>query len=473
VRPGHAETLCNLGRALETLGRLAEAVDSHQAAITERPDFARAHVELGNVLQVKGENALSEVAYRQALDVEPSFVAAFAGLADLYEKTSRLDEADRAASEVIDREPDNVLANVVAAKCARRRGRPEAGLDRLRSLDHGNLDTPAKSAVCFEMGRLLDRLGDADEAYSCFVEGNRLNAEHARIGADEKESYPRLVRQLADTFTENWVNSWTPPVAETRPAPIFLIGFPRSGTTLLDQVLDSHPRLVTLEERPTVDAVVAEVAAMAGGYPGALATLSSEQINRLRELYFGVVDNHLESPLGDAVLVDKMPLNTVDAGLIHRLFPSARFILSLRHPCDVVLSGFMQAFRPNPAMARFSTLADTASLYGQVMDLWGRYVDVLRLVALPVRYENLVTDLEGEARRVLAFLDLEWDDAVLDYADRAREKSIATPSYHQVVQPIYKSSVGRWTQYRPQLEPVLPILRPACEMFGYALADRS
>ena len=467
ARPDHAEAHCNLGTALEAQGRLADAAASHRAAIAARPSYARAHVELANVLQELGDSATAEAAYRQALAIDAAFAAAEAGLANLFEKSSRLDEATMAASAALEHDPGNILAAVVTAKCARRGGDLQAGIDRLAAIETEPLDTAALAAVNFELGHLYDRLGDADEAYVRFAAANRFNADHWRAQRIDREAYPRLVATLAETFTEEWVDSWTPAVPDDAAAPIFLVGFPRSGTTLLDQILDSHPRLATLEEKPAIDAVVAEVVAMEGGYPGALATLSADDVGRLRGVYRSAVAAYLEAPLDGAILVDKMPLNSVDAGLIQRLFPDGRFLLSLRHPCDVVLSGFMQAFRPNPAMVRFSTLADTAALYAQVMDLWRRYAQVLPLAVHAVRYEDLVADLEGEARRVLTFLDLPWDDAILEYADRARGRAISTPSYHQVVQPIYKTSVDRWARYRKQLEPLLPLLAPSIEAFGY------
>jgi hypothetical protein len=160
-------------------------------------------------------------------------------------------------------------------------------------------------------------------------------------------------------------------------------------------------------------------------------------------------------------------LNTIDIGLIHRLFPDARIILALRHPCDVVLSGFMQPFQPNAAMIHFATLADTARFYAQVMELWQAYRAVLPLDVAVIRYEDLVADVAGEARRLLDFLNLPWDDAVLQYAEHARSRAIATPSYHQVVQPIYRRSVGRWRNYGFAFADILPVLVPALAAFGY------
>jgi hypothetical protein len=251
---------------------------------------------------------------------------------------------------------------------------------------------------------------------------------------------------------------------------VFLIGFPRSGTTLLDQILDAHPALHTMEEKPAIDIVKQAVERLTGGYPDALASLTAEDTVKLRRVYFAEVARFMGG-VPQGILVDKMPLNTIEVGLIHRLFPRARILLALRHPCDVVLSGFMQAFKPNAAMVHFGDLADTARFYASVMGLWRRYAEVLPLEVLTTRYEDLVTDFEAETRRILAFLELPWDDSVLTYAERAKSRAIATPSYHQVVQPIYARSVGRWRNYREQMADVLPLLRPFVDVFGYRIEE--
>jgi hypothetical protein len=225
-----------------------------------------------------------------------------------------------------------------------------------------------------------------------------------------------------------------------------------------------------MEEKPAVDIVKKAVEKLPGGYPDSLANLTAEDADRLRRAYFAEVDRFMGGP-PPGILVDKMPLNTIEVGLIHRLFPKAKILLALRHPCDVVLSGFMQAFKPNAAMVHFGGLADTAKFYASVMSLWHRYAEVLPLDVLTTRYEDLVADFEAETRRILTFLGLPWEDSVLSYAERAKSRPIATPSYHQVVQPIYAQSVGRWHNYREQMAEVLPVLRPFVEAFGYQLEE--
>jgi len=162
-------------------------------------------------------------------------------------------------------------------------------------------------------------------------------------------------------------------------------------------------------------------------------------------------------------------MGTVDVGLILRVFPAARFIVAVRHPCDVCLSCFMQDFKMNDVTANFVTLEETAFLYAEVMGLWQHYVRVLPHAYHVVRYEDVVDDFRTETRRLLQFLDLDWDDAVLDYAEHARRRGmITTASYHQVIEPIYRRARYRWRRYARQLEPAIRVLRPHIEYFGYA-----
>jgi hypothetical protein len=235
----------------------------------------------------------------------------------------------------------------------------------------------------------------------------------------------------------------------------------------LDQILDSHPDLHTMEERPVLDIVKQRVRELPGGYPDALAGMGADEIDALRKLYFEQVAEQMGGrPRG--TVVDKLPLHTIDVGLIYRLFPEAKLLLALRHPCDVVLSSFMQPFEPNPAMVQFGNLADSAQFYRAVMGLWQKYAAVLPVRYLESRYEDLIADFESQTRRILDFLELPWNDAVLGYKERAKSRRIATPSYHQVVQPIYARSVSRWLNYREQMSDVLPVLQPLIEAFGYA-----
>jgi tetratricopeptide (TPR) repeat protein len=465
--PRYAEAWCNRGRTLHLLDQPHAAVESFRRALALRANWPRALRYLGDALGQQGDREQAEECYRRALALDPADGETHSALAALLERANRLQEALAAAEEALRHNPHDIRAGVTAARAERRLGRAEDALRRLEALEVAGTDAENRAYAAFERGQILDRMGDYARAYRVFGEGNGLLAQTPAARDVDRDFFSLLIERLGRRFTREWVGTWTPPSDGDRPDPIFLISFPRSGTTLLDQILDSHPALSTMEERDALDRVRLTVDQMAGGYPDALAGLSADALRELRRVYFDEVNRHL-GDLGGRTPVDKMPLNTIDAGLIYRLFPHARILLALRHPCDVVLSGFMQAMKPNAAMVLFDSLVSTGRFYAQVMSLWLRYREVLPQSVLSIRYEDLVADLAGETRRILEFLRLPWDDAVLSYADHAKARSISTPSYHQVVQPIYRRSVGRWRNYEDAFGEVLPILQPFIQAFGYS-----
>ncbi len=476
LRPDYPEALCNRGRALHLMDRPGDAVDDFERALALRPGYAVAARYLGDSLAVLGRADAARAAYGRALAAAPEDAEALAGLASLEEHVNRLAEAAAAAERALARDPGQVRAALTLARVYRRQGRFADGLARLQPFA-GYSSRPAAAGysddaaalIAFERAMLHDRAGDYTAAYAAFVEANQ-RMEHAwPVDAADRAFFPDLVARLTAGFTADWIAAWTPPPvprADDPPDPIFLVGFPRSGTTLLERMLDAHPALSTLEEKDAIDVLRRCIAEKPGGYPDALARLSTSDLADLRARYWGEVGRHLGgAPPGP--LVDKMPLNSIEAGLIHRVFPRARFLLALRHPADVVLSNFMQAFKPNAAMVQFGSLASAARFYAGVMALWRQYRQVLPLSVHTIRYEDLITDVEGETRRILAFLDLRWQSEVLGYRERAKARAIATPSYHQVVEPVYRRAIGRWRNYRPFFGDALPLLAPFIAAFGY------
>jgi hypothetical protein len=227
-------------------------------------------------------------------------------------------------------------------------------------------------------------------------------------------------------------------------------------------MLMGHPGAHVLEEIPLLGSVMAEVGEFAR-----IADLDQGEVARLRAHYFSALDEAAPPPPG-AKVVDKLPLNILGVPLIHRIFPDARIILALRHPCDVVLSCYMQGFEINDAMANFLDLGDAARLYDLVLTLWKRCEEVLPLRFHVLRYERLVTDPEASMRPLLDFLGMEWSDHVLDHPRTAAARGvISSPSYNQVTRRMYREASGRWRRYREQLAPVLPVLLPWAERLGY------
>ena len=249
--------------------------------------------------------------------------------------------------------------------------------------------------------------------------------------------------------------------------PVFVGGLMRSGTTLLDQVLDAHPDIAVVEERPLVSGLIARFAVDGRSYPEALPDLTEAARLEMRGWYRARMARFLPAA-PTRYAVDKMPLNLVHAGLIRTVFPEARFLLALRHPCDVVLSCFMQNFQLNAWMASFATLEGAARLYRAALGAWQDYAGAFNPPHLTVRYEDVVEDLPGQAARILEFLGLPWHDAVTRFDEHARGRGVlATPSAAQVTQPIYRTSLARWRRYDFAMNQVAPLLAEEIRRYGY------
>ncbi|MET0377250.1 MAG: sulfotransferase, partial [Rhizorhabdus sp.] len=315
------------------------------------------------------------------------------------------------------------------------------------------------------IAEIADRVGESDIAFVAFEAMNQAALDKAPLNQRDPAPYLEEIRANAEQLTPERIAGWSAiSVDRTPPAPIFLVGFPRSGTTLLDTLLMNLPTLHVLEEMPIVRSIETLL-----GDPARLGEISSIEANALRARYFDTLAQ-LSPPQPGQRIVDKFPLHMARMGIIHRVFPDAKVIFVERHPCDCVLSGFMSNFELNRAMLSFTSLEDAARLYDVASIGWTRAEANLPIDVCRIRYEHMVEDLEGEMRRLLTFLDIPWDDKVLDNrGSAAKREHIRTASYSQVTEPIYTRSAGRWERYRTHMESILPILRPWAEKMGYAI----
>ena len=435
------------------------AMTALEAAAARDPSSADHQLKLGIEYGIMRRMADAEAAYRRAIALAPGMTDAYLGLAIQYEHSNREEEfAPLAALARANGVDDGVVALIEALEL-RRAGRFEQALERMQSVP----DRVEPERAMHIRATLLDRLGRSDEAFAAYAAANRL------LEADPTEPLRRaaeLRAQLAaelGQLTPEWRDSWqSVEVADAFPDPVFLVGFPRSGTTLLDTILMGHSRTVVLEEQPALSLVEDMLGGMA-----ALPSLDTAAVAKARERYFAEVAR-IETVQPGQLLIDKAPLDLHKVPLIMRLFPRARFILALRHPCDVVLSCFMSNFRLNSAMSNFLRLEDAATFYDLAFRHWRRAGELFPVASRTVVYERLVDDVAGEVRPVFDWLGLEWDEAVLDHESTARGRGlITTASYSQVTEPIYKRAAGRWERYRRHLEPVLPILLPWAAELGY------
>jgi len=465
IKPDSAEAHYNLGNTLKDQGKLDKAVAGYQKAVSIDPDFADAHHNLGYALQELGRLEEAVASYQEAVSVKPDLAEAYNNIGLLYEKTNDLVKAEKYIAKARSISPGAANIKYAQSVILRRKGQIDDAIQLLESVDVKKIsDQVAAKNINFELGRLYDRKENSSKAFYHISSGNKLHSKNYQSTIAAKDEFLSGISITERVLTRDWVRSWPniPQGQATRNA--FIVGFPRSGTTLLDQILDSHARIQVMEEKEAIGDVIQSIT---GDYPQSLASLGESDVQKLRKLYFKAVNSYITWD-SNTILVDKFPLNIRHIPLIARLFPNTRIILAMRHPYDVVLSNFMQNYRINNAMANFFTIEDSALAYKQVMGLWQKSVSLLPVNYHTVKYESLVAGFNVEVGQLLKFLEVDWDDAVLEYDNHAKKRGhIKTPSYQSVTEPIYQRAKYRWKRYEEQLEPVMKGLEPFIEAFGY------
>ena len=467
LRPDDPQIAHHLGIALVESGDPvnARAVFAHAAALD--PANPDTQFNLAVTSEENGEMEQAEAAYRQTLALAPQNAAAAAGLAALCEQRSALEEAVQWCDTALKLDPADAVARLTRAQLDFRagdHGQAARGLEAL--LKTPTLTVRNRALAAGRLGAAYDRLDRPADAWRMFLAAKTALRDVLHSGGVEDTGVygftvaERIGRHLAALLA---APSGSPDDAVS---PVFLVGFPRSGTTLLDQILSGHPGVTVLEEQDTLQDFLQRYALSDAGTQELMnATPAELAAHRLR--YWQRVDEYFPGRPRERLFVDKLPLNTLFLPMLVRLFPAARFIFALRDPRDVVLSCFMQTFTLNEAMRHFLTLEETVDFYAAVMDVGQRSCAALPERVHRVRYEDLVADTEGEARKLLEFLGLAWEPTVLDFQATAKRRRINTPSYHQVARPIYGDARGRWRKYASQLEPVMGKLKPFVEAFGY------
>jgi tetratricopeptide (TPR) repeat protein len=458
------------GTVLTALGEYDEAVVRIREAVALRPDVAGGYFQLGNALFERGDLDAAVDSYRRTTELEPGNLDAHNKLCQTLERSNRLDEAAEVLGQAkqLFGGSQAVLA-LREAVLLKRQGDIDEACLCLEASDWRNADPDSREAAAYLLAELSDRSGDSGAAFAYAQEANNAAATAPASRRLDPSAYFHLLDEMAAIHTAGMVAGWkSVDIRDERPAPVFLVGFPRSGTTLVNAILHSHSAVTALEECPTVYRVERELREITGNSLESIGRLDAGQLGSLREAYFDEVERQAGPLAAGTVVVDKMPLNLVQAGLIHRVFPDARFLFVLRHPCDVVLSCYMRPMRMNEASVSFLDLAKAAHLYDRVLELWHSCLEHLPISVHTLRYESLVRDFEGTVAPCLEFIGLNWDDGVRNYARTARqEPRVVTPSYDQVTRDIYSDASGRWERYREHMQPVLPLLMPWAERLGY------
>ena len=446
--PRHPETHNNLGNVYQRLGQMERAITHYKTAIEINPSYPDAHGNLGNAYLVLDRLEESIETNRRALELKPSRFGSHNNQGVAFQALGRFEEAERAFERALELEPMEAsvhlnLANMGRFKAGDRR---LPGLQKLLS-EVESLDVDNQIAAHFAMGKALGDLSQYQDAFRHLLKGNALKRRN--IDYDEPRRLA-MFENIRTTFSRDFMKARSGG-GDTSRSPIFIVGMPRSGTTLQEQVLASHSKVFGAGELETFKEALAECVSGRGivpAYPALVGALSQDQIRQLGEIYTTRV--RARAPEAERI-VDKMPLNFAFVGLIHLALPNARFINVRRDPLDTCVSCFSLLFTGSQPFAYdLAELGRYYRGYEAVMEHWHKVLPPG--VMIDVHYEDLVDDLEGAARRVLRHCDLDWEDSCRDFHDTKR--AVRTASLMQVREPVYRRSIGAWRRYAEFLEPL-------------------
>ena len=467
LKPDYFDALNNLGATYNLYKDYSNAFKSISKALKIRPNIADAYNNLGTAeLNLENESEAIK-SYNKAIKIDPKFVLAYSNLCGLYERSNQL----KKLKETINKAENEGLSGNEEIKF--RRGQLNSrnkdyknSTLYLEEVDDTKISNKMKIDKYELLGKDYDKIKHYKKAFNCFKKSNSLVSSSVESQLYNPKNYQNEVSQLIRSYSKIKKLEWENKIENEIISPVFLVGFPRSGTTLLDNILSSHPNISTLEEKPMIAMVKKSLNKLAS-YEN-LKKLNLHDLQNLQKIYLDELTKYLpnETLIGK-VFIDKLPLSIIDISLILRIFPKAKFILAIRHPLDCILSCFMQTFNLNDAMANFLNLKNTAELYNKSMKLFDIYESIFKLDLHLIKYENLIFSLKDETTKLLNFLDLNWEKEVDNYRSNTLNKKINTPSYNQVTEKIYTRASGRWKNYKNEMHDIMPIMQFWIEKWGY------
>ncbi len=454
LKPNFVEPHSNLGSALKEMELFDDAIASYQRALEIRPNYAKVHSNLGVVQQWIGQLDNAVASYNKALECDPKCKEAMLGISQLCMQSGELESAEQVLDTVLKIDSGSFDARFLLSQINKAKVGDEnmVALIAADNLARNNSTSmPVKQAIHlhFALGKCFDDTHDYAQAFHHFSEGCRLKRDTFKHDADQvSQSFDDIIR----IFSKETVARLSG-IGNLSPTPIFILGMPRSGTTLTEQILSSHPEVYGAGELPDLlDIVLSDKTNKETSYPNNIATITPDNLANWAEKYLARLIKHAPEARH---ITDKMPDNFLALGLIHVMFPNAKIIHVNRNPIDTCFSCFSQLFTRGQHPTY--DLVELGRYYVDYSRLMQHWCNVLPADAfLDVHYENIVADQEKEARRITDFCNLAWNDACINFHEYNR--SVQTASLVQVRQPLYSSSVERWRRYEQFLDPLIETL---------------
>jgi tetratricopeptide (TPR) repeat protein len=471
ISPNEPWTWAALADGLFAARRPEEAISAWNRALALSRDDPGLLCGKAGVLQSLSQLDAAQSLFERARAVEPGRVDALSGLATIALDRGDLARAETLSADLLARAAHLPAAVWLAARIAQARGDFAAVIERTSAmLSYADITAEQRAQTLLLQSLAFDGADRVGDSFAAAVKGKAIQHALYAERAAGRESEVGKMRRLAAWFSTADAARW-----RTAPAPgamtgsarthVFLVGFPRSGTTLLEQALAGHPDVLALEEAPTLAEPYDEFLASAGGL-ARLSKLSEAEARIWRGRYWSEVAARGASPAGK-VFVDKAPAGTIYLPLVAKLFPGAKVLFAVRDPRDVVLSCFRNNFQLNAMTYAFTDLGETAACYDACMAMAEVYRRVLPLDLREVRHETLVEDFDAELAGIAAFLGIEVAPRMADIAGTSARRTVRTPSAAQVRQGLNSRGIARWRAYGEQLKPVLAALAPWVARWGY------
>jgi len=448
VRPDYAEAHNNLGFVLNELEMFDDALAAFNAALHSRPDFAEAHYNIGNACRELGKPEKAAESYRNAIARNPGFADAHQNLGNILKELGEADEAMKAYRTALQIKPDftSVYRQLTSIK------RFDEYSDDVRRMEklynQPSLESEQRMHICFALGKAFEDLRKFDVSFQYLQEGNRLKRETYHYTLSEEKN---AINKLQKVFDARLFDRLSPSGFPDK-TPLFILGMPRSGTTLVEQILASHPVVFGAGELKHLAEVIKKIYAESGTLDlNCFADSTPDEFLELGREYASLLRQHSETARH---ITDKMPQNFLSIGIIKLILPEAKIIHCRRNPMDTCFSIYKNYFTEEHNYAYdLVELGEYYKLYSGLMEHWHR---VLPGFIYDILYEELIADQETQTRRLLAYCDLEWDDACMSFHKAKRQ--VKTASNAQVREPIYSSSVQRWECYKKDLQPLVEVL---------------
>ncbi len=467
LEPKSVSAYFNLGLIYFKLNKKNLALKNYLKAIDLDPKNFLVSYNLGNYYFSNDDTENSEKYYLKSIEINPNHFYPYNNLFQLYDRSNNLIKLEETIKKVINIFGRIPLAQFLEGIFEFRKKNYNKTIEIFKNLEVDKNDVQRNSLKENFLAKSYDFIGSYAQAFEHFSESNSIVQNSLKLNSNKNKFVDLTKKRLSLNF-DSLIN--LQPKSEeidNFEDPVFLIGFPRSGTTLLDTILRTHKSIKVIEEKSLVDELINYLNKNTGGDILKLTTIEENFIKKLRNFYFERRKAFV-SYENNKIFIDKMPLNIFYIPELKKIFPNSKFIMAKRNPCDVVLSCFMQPFIPNDAMNNFFNLEDTAEFYDLVMKLWKKYCEIFNLKFHTIKYEDVVNNFDYTLKNLINFLELEWSDHLRNFYLTASKRGIIhTPSYTQVNMPLYSNSIGRWKNYSKQFSSVNPILSKWMKIFGY------